>query len=192
MKRLFIILAIIIVVLPTIASAHTHLESSNPESGQVVTEKLNEIVLNFGGKIESLSTMTLVKDGQDVPFKSIDPQGTQMIGTLEAPLENGSYVIQWKIIGEDSHIITGDIPFSVQVEQAVEEPTKKEPTTEESNKTKDTDSAATEEKEVKKDKANQEVLNNEQSDSNLTKIIIPIVIVLLLGISLFMLFRRKK
>jgi copper resistance protein C len=192
MQRIVIILAIIVMMLPTTASAHTQLESSNPESGQVVKENLNQIVLNFGGEIESLSTMTLMKDGHEVPFDSIEPQGTQMIGTVADPLATGSYNIQWKIVGEDGHIITGEIPFTVQVEQAVEEPEKVGPSTEEINNTEDTDSVAKEEEEVKEGTANQEADTNEQNGSNLTKIIIPVVVLLLLGIGLFMLFRRKK
>ncbi|ALC90665.1 hypothetical protein AM500_13380 [Bacillus sp. FJAT-18017] len=189
MQRIFIIMAIMVMMLPTIANAHTQLESSTPVAGQVVTESLNEIVLNFGGEIESLSTMTLLKDGQNVPFKSIEPQGTQMIGIITDPLANGSYDIQWKIVGEDGHVITGEIPFSVQVEEPMKE---EPPKAEESANTEDTDSVAKEEKEVKENTANQEAENNEQTGSNLTKIIIPVLALLLLGIGLFMLFRRKK
>ncbi|WP_043931822.1 copper resistance CopC family protein [Bacillus sp. EB01] len=187
MQKIVIILAIMVMMLPTIASAHTQLESSTPESGQVVKENLNQIVLNFGGEVESLSTMTLVKDGQEVPFESIEPQGTQMIGTVADPLATGSYIIQWKIVGEDGHIITGEIPFTVQVEQAVEEPEKVGPATEESNND-DTDTV----KKGEEDTANPELANTEKSESNLILIIIPIAVLLLLGIGLFLLFRRKK
>ncbi|PPA69414.1 copper resistance CopC family protein [Jeotgalibacillus proteolyticus] len=193
MKRLLIMLGIILVMLPAIASAHTHLESSTPVSGEVVTEHLNKIVLNFGGEIESLSTMTLVKDDQKIPFKSVEPQGTQMVGVFKAPPENGSYVIKWKIIGEDGHVITGEIPFSVQVEQDAGETGKEELITENPNNKEGTDPAVNEEGEVRqKDTANQKESNNEQSESNLTKIVIPVVVVLLLSVGLAILFIRKK
>ncbi|OCA81657.1 hypothetical protein A8F94_22620 [Bacillus sp. FJAT-27225] len=191
MKKTAFILAFLLIVMPTLASAHTQLESSTPESGQVVKEELSELVLNFGGEIESLSTLTLVKDGKEVPLKSVEPNGTQLIGTIESPLDNGTYTIQWKIVGEDGHVITGDIPFSVQMEQAVEELETEEPSTEEPTKTEDTNPEG--EDEVKReDTADQNLSNNQKSGPSFISIVIPAIVILLLGIGMFMLFGRKK
>lgn len=88
-------------VLPIVVFAHTEITSSTPETGQVVTEEPKEISLTFGGEIESLSTMTLVKDGQEISFTSVIPRGNQMIGTLSEPLDNGSYTIQWILLGSN-------------------------------------------------------------------------------------------
>src|SRR4051794_680870 len=114
MKKILLLLISMLVMLPAIASAHTELTNSNPTSGQVVKEDLKEIVLTYEGKIESLSTMKLVKEGEGVPLVSATPKENQLIGTLAAPLENGSYTIKWSIAGEDGHPISGEIPFTVQ------------------------------------------------------------------------------
>ncbi|MEW9052747.1 MAG: copper resistance protein CopC [Neobacillus sp.] len=141
MKKLTFILICMLILIPTLVSAHTELTSSNPESGQVVTEDLQEIVLTFGGKIEPLSKLTLQKEGVEILLAGIEPIDNQMTGTLSEPLENGEYVIIWNIVGEDGHIIEGEIPFSVQKQEVVEqtpetsEPTvNEEPVKEESNK----------------------------------------------------------
>ncbi|MEH7013263.1 copper resistance CopC family protein [Neobacillus niacini] len=184
MKKLIFIITCLLVMIPTIISAHTDLTSSNPEAGQVLTEDLTEIILSYAGEIESLSTMKLMKDGQEIPL-SVELQEKQMIGTISTLLDNGSYVIEWSIAGEDGHPITGEIPFSVQKEQVVEQ----EP------KTETKEPVTTEKEDSKADTQNQDDNNNEQNNkpsSNMMKLILPLVVVLILGIGLFLLFGRKK
>jgi copper resistance protein C len=176
-KKLLFLFICTLVMLPTIASAHTELTSSNPAKGQVVTEDLTEILLTFAGKIESLSTMKLMRDGQEIPLH-VDLQEKQMKSTLSNPLENGSYTIDWRIAGEDGHLITGEIPFTVQKEQSVEHEHK--PEVNEPNTT-----------DTEKSKAETQSKNDEPS-TNSIKIIISAVIVLILGVGMFFLFGRKK
>jgi copper resistance protein C len=184
MKKIFFIIICALVMLPTIANAHTELTGSNPAAGQVVAEDLTEIVLTFAGKIESLSTMKLKKDGQEIPL-TVGIEEKQMKGSISTPLENGSYVIDWRIAGKDGHLITGEIPFTVQMEQKAEQKEKtevNEPITTDKEKSKAENQTVNE---------NTNVQGNEQS-TNSIKIIISIVIVLILGIGLFLLFGRKK
>lgn len=181
MKKLLFILVGMLVMLPSIASAHTELTSSNPTNGQVVKEDLKEIVLTYEGKIESLSTMTLVKDDKEIPLVSVTPNENQLIGTLSSPLENGTYSVQWSIAGEDGHPISGEIPFTVQ--KVVKEQPKAE-----------TKQPVTPKKEEpKKENSNQEKSKNDSTDStsNMKNIIISVV-VLILVIGVFLLFRRKR
>ncbi|MFF2449758.1 copper resistance protein CopC [Neobacillus sp. NPDC058068] len=182
MKKLLFILISLLVMIPTIASAHTELTSSNPAANQVVKEDLKEIVLTYGGKIESLSTMTLIKDGQEGPAVSVTPKENQLIGTLSAPLENGSYTLKWNIAGEDGHPISGEIPFTIQKEEVkLDQKTEtKEPVTVKKEETK--------KENTKQDQTN---VQDKDSSSNLKNIII-VVVVLILVIGLFLLFRRKR
>jgi copper resistance protein C len=181
MKKLLLLLIGVLVMLPSIASAHTELTASNPTNGQVVKEDLKEIVLTYEGKIESLSTMTLVKDGKDIALVSVTPNENQLIGTLSAPLETGSYTIKWSIAGEDGHPLSGEIPFTVQKE------VKEEPKAE----TKQPDTPKKEE--PKKENSNQVKTNKEStnSPSNMKNIVISVVVLILI-IGVFLLFRRKR
>lgn len=175
-KMLVVFILLLIFTLPTAVFAHTELSSSSPEAGQVITEETKEISLTFGGEIESLSTMTLVKDGQEIQFESIQAQGNQLIGLLGSSLESGSYIIHWNIAGEDGHPIKGDIPFSVQLpEEETQNNTEEEPV----------------EQEITEEVNEVETENQTESGSKLT-IIIPIVAILLLVIGMFILFRKKK
>ncbi|WP_260508252.1 copper resistance protein CopC [Cytobacillus firmus] len=168
------------ILLPSMAAAHTGLESSTPKSGQVVTDDLNEITLTFAGEIESLSTMTLVMEGHEIPFSNVEPNGKQMSGTLEAPLENGYYVIRWNIVGEDGHQITGEIPFTVKSEENTSQDSEMEEsqiTDEEKIQTEETEKSAEGEK--------------ESSPNRIMNIFIPILTLAVLVFGLFLLFRRK-
>lgn len=173
----------LICALPTSVFAHTELSSSSPEAGQVITEEMKEITLTFGGEIEALSTMTLVKDGQELELGNVEVQGTQLIGSLEQPLETGSYTINWNIAGEDGHPINGEIPFTVQLPQEetegeeqsgnVEEPIKQEERQDESSNATESESSS-------------------EDNNNIIKTLVPAVAILLLVVGLVVLFRKKK
>ncbi|MFB3161952.1 copper resistance CopC family protein [Neobacillus sp. 179-J 1A1 HS] len=184
MKKLVFLIIYALFIVPTLANAHTALTSSNPTDGQVVTEDLRELVLTFAGEIESLSKMKLLKDGQEVPI-NVELQEKQMTGTFSTPLGNGSYVIEWSIAGEDGHLITGEIPFTVQTEQKVEQEQSTE--TKEPITTEKDDSKA--ENQAKSNQTNEQ--NNKQS-SNSIKLIISVAVVIILGIGMLLLFGRKK
>ncbi|MEH7306968.1 copper resistance CopC family protein [Neobacillus drentensis] len=179
MKKLLFLLISMLVMIPTIASAHTEITSSNPAANQVVKEDLKEIVITYEGKIESLSTMKLVKDGQEKPLVSVTPKDNQLVGTLSTPLENGSYTIQWNIAGEDGHTLKGEIPFTVQKEVKLDQKTETK--------------VPVKKEETKKENVKQVQTNKQAADSSTNmKTIITVAIVVILVIGLFLLFRRKR
>lgn len=186
MKRLCMMFLIsLMCALPSVVFAHTELSSSSPVEGQVVTEEMSEINLTFGGEIEALSTMTLMKDGQELEFGSVEVQGNQLIGKVEQPLESGSYVINWNIAGEDGHPISGEIPFTVQLPAEETESTEEE-------------QGEDAEEPIKQEESQDESINttedeNSSEDQNNTiKTLVPAVAILLLVIGLVVLFRKKK
>ncbi|WP_462408567.1 copper resistance CopC family protein [Neobacillus sp. Marseille-QA0830] len=186
MRKFLILFVCMLLFIPAVVSAHTELISSNPASGQVVTEDLKEINLTFEGEIESLSTMTLSKDGQQIPLDSVMPKDKQLTATLSASLENGAYVITWKIAGEDGHPVTGEIPFTVQKEAVPEQNTQTAPPT-------DSQKQEPEKTEKSKGNADKGQTNAEAKGSAAnSQPIITIVIVVIVLIGLFLLFKRKR
>lgn len=116
MQKLFVLLIVPLLLIPHSAYAHSKLTSSVPEDGQTVTEELRELVLVFNTPIEPLSTLT-VSDEQGADYKMADirVEDAEMIGTLEQPLGNGVYTVQWKIIGGDGHPVEGAFTFRVEL-----------------------------------------------------------------------------
>lgn len=177
---------------PSVVSAHTSLSSSNPTEGQVVTEKLEQITLDFATPIEELSTMELVRDGNKVALGEIKVENKQLIGRISDPLDNGSYKIQWKIVGEDGHPITGEINFSVQTDQNQSETNPATP--EENQVTQDQNSPSdqTEQNSVEQNSTSDTVEQTENKSSSNTLVIIAVILVVIFGILLLMFTGKKK
>lgn len=113
-KMIFMIL--LLMLIPTTAFAHTGLESSSPQDKEIITAPLKEIVLTFNTNLEKLSTFTLVNEqGQEVDVNTIVVEGKLLKGSLTSPLSNGDYTVNWKIVGEDGHVIERSFSFSISL-----------------------------------------------------------------------------
>jgi copper resistance protein C len=192
LKKLIILMLCILMIVPSVVSAHTSLSSSNPIEGQVVTENLEQITLDFATSIEELSTMDLVEDGKKVALEEIKVENKQLIGRISDPLDNGSYTILWKIIGEDGHLINGEINFSVQTEQNQSETNPATP--EENQDTQDSNSQSNqmEQNSVEDNNASDTVEQTDNNSSSTVLVIIAVSLVVIFGIALLLFTGKKK
>jgi LPXTG-motif cell wall-anchored protein len=121
LKRLMLTVFLLI-LLPTTAFAHSGLKSSTPNDKEIITKPLNEIVMEFNTNIEKLSTFTLLdKQGQKVIVDNIAVEGKKLKGTFKDPLPNGDFTVNWKIVGEDGHVIERGFTFTVKMPEGVKE-----------------------------------------------------------------------
>jgi len=118
MKKGLSIIILLLFLFPTMASAHTKLVSSNPSNGQVITEPMKQITLEFEEALEQLGTIKLYKAGTATAVTNVSIKGNKLIADLPNGIENGDYKIEWKVVSEDGHPVTGQIPFKVQLKQA--------------------------------------------------------------------------
>jgi copper resistance protein C len=119
----------ILLILPMTANAHSPLASSSPQNGETLDAPPIEIVMVFklpaklikvnlrkfsnkqekrllgglfggGGELVTLGTSFLMNIGerQIIPLPS---------------LANGAYSLDWRAIGEDGHVIKGDLAFKI-------------------------------------------------------------------------------
>lgn len=188
MKKLLLITFVFMFIFTTSALAHTGLEMSSPEDGEVVTEEMREIALTYEGKIEQGGTLEVSNsNGQSIPVEDISIADTQMTGTFTNALENGDYTVVWNIIGADGHPIAGEFSFTVDVpvsetetETAVENEAEAEANSQDVNQ----DETPLENVEDTK--------TNEQSQ--LPSYLIPVIVIVLIAIivGIFVGLRRKK
>jgi copper resistance protein C len=192
LKKIVFFFFCTLLILPSFVRAHTSLSSSNPAEGQVLTENLEQIILTFGTSIEVLSTMDLVKDGNVIPLEDIRVENKQLMGTIAKPLENGSYIIQWKIVGEDGHPIKGEINFSVEMANNKAEPT---PVTPEETETIKDDESKTKQIETNKDEPNIAADTSDETveqNNNSMLITVFIILIVIFGIVLLFFTRKKR
>jgi copper resistance protein C len=194
LKKIILFLFCTLLIVPSFVSAHTSLSSSNPSEGQVVTENLEQIILTFATSIEELSTMDLVKDGNLIPLEGIKVENNQLTGTIAKPLENGSYIIQWTIVGEDGHPIKGEINFAVQMDQNALEESPVTPEESEANQEDDSQNDQIAQNSEEQNKASDTVEKTDDqnnNDSSTMLITIFIILIVIFGIVL-LLFTGKK
>jgi copper resistance protein C len=113
MKHLTSMTATVLLTVAGTAQAHTHLMDSVPAAASTVTAAPKEIVLTFGESVR-LTALTLQKDSGKEQMLTPLPKGAATKISVPAPkLENGKYTVNWRVIGNDGHIMTGKIQFSI-------------------------------------------------------------------------------
>ncbi|MTH54420.1 hypothetical protein GKZ89_13535 [Bacillus mangrovi] len=185
MKKILFLLAVILIFSQQPASAHSKLESSNPEAGATETEPLKEISLTFNTRIEESSTFTLSREGgEEVQVDNITIDDDTLRGTIPQDLENGAYTVSWDIVGADTHVIKDSINFTVQLPDQLEEKTEEAPADEEPK-------ADEPEGEEKKDT---ETASENNTESQNSQILLPVIggILLVAVIVIAVISMRKK
>ena len=115
MKKIFGLLVMISIFSVTPAFAHTGLEESTPADGGTVTEAIEEISLQFNTVVEESSNIEIIREnGQVVETKTIEIDQNTLTVHFLYPLSNGTYDVEWDIIGEDGHQIQDGYSFTVE------------------------------------------------------------------------------
>ncbi|MCP3763627.1 copper resistance protein CopC [Domibacillus sp. A3M-37] len=135
MKKSFVFLFSLLFLFSPSVSAHTGLESSSPADGETITEPVQNISLTFETVIESGSSFTLNSESAEVPLESVTVTDNVVKGSTAEPLQNGTYTVDWRIVGEDGHLIEGTYGFTVSAKQEVEPATEEADTVEENSET---------------------------------------------------------
>jgi copper transport protein len=113
------------VLLPTPAAAHLGLQSSSPAQGDTVRSSLTQIRLTFTQAVEPrYTTITLLDNaGNPLSLGTLEPVGEgktrEFVYKLTHPLVAGAFVVQYKTVGADGHVVNGSFDFIVDVPDAV-------------------------------------------------------------------------
>ena len=100
-------------LLASVAIAHTQLSSSVPAQDTVVAAAPEELVLTFSTDVR-ITALTLT----DAAAVSYDlgalPTSAQQEFSIPVPaLAAGYYTVVWRAVGADTHVVSGEIHFSV-------------------------------------------------------------------------------
>ena len=118
MKRIISATLILLFAFSSAVSAHTGLTSSSPAEGEEVVEDVHEIVLEFNTKIETTSTVKVFNENkEEIIIGNTQVSDNMMTGGFMSPLDNGTYTVEWKIIGADGHPIQGTYSFMVSQDE---------------------------------------------------------------------------
>jgi methionine-rich copper-binding protein CopC len=121
-----VLLAVLAVIVPASLDAraaefHITMDQSVPADGQTVSGDVSEVRLFFsdaplmrGASVRIVtSSRSLMRSTPPAP----DPDdGKQLFVRVDPPLPPGAYVVQWRCIADDGHVMRGDFAFEVAAE----------------------------------------------------------------------------
>ncbi len=96
-----------------VASAHTHLVKSVPANGATITELPAKFVLTFGEPVK-ITALSLQKDSE--PAQKLGPLPAAAAAEIAIPapqLKAGKYVLTWRVLSDDGHVMPGKLSFTV-------------------------------------------------------------------------------
>lgn len=192
MKYIFSIVAAIFLAttISTSTFAHSNLGGSNPKDGEVITEPLKEVVLEFDGQIEQGSFIDIkTKEGQVVELQEIIIGEGTLTGTVVEPFPNDEYQVNWSIISADGHPLEGEFSFIVNV---VVPETEKEETSEPSKPTEANDGEGTIESSEQSTEEEEPLTKADEENKESTSLaVFPILFLIILS-GIILLNKRKK
>lgn len=100
-------------VLTAPAYSHTQLSGSKPVDQAVLDESPDEIVLTFTEAVRL--TAVAIESGSErrsLEVKITDA-ATEFTVSLLTELGPGEYVVEWRALSEDTHVISGEIRFTI-------------------------------------------------------------------------------
>lgn len=102
---------------PGVASAHAFLVFSTPAASAVLPVAPDLLQLDFNEDVElSLSSLRLFDGDQrpvDIGTTEHTPNNKSVIQAELPRLENGTYVVVWRVTSADGHPVTGAFPFEI-------------------------------------------------------------------------------
>lgn len=96
------------------ALAHASLKSSSISDGDVLETAPGDVTLEYSGAV-GLAALTLqTGEGEAVDWDYRPPRRMQAAFTAPLPaLRAGDYVLSWRAMAGDGHVMTGEIAFSL-------------------------------------------------------------------------------
>ena len=113
---LVVLVGLVTVLAPSAASAHALLVSSSPAPSSVLPRSPERIDLTFSEDVEAgLSGIRLFDAAQKEIGIGKTTKGTSgsVVSATVPSLQNGMYVVVWRVTSKDGHPVNGAFPFEV-------------------------------------------------------------------------------
>ena len=119
-RFLVLFLNVVACLVPAVgSSAHVNLIESNPKNEEVIRSMPEKISLTFAGPLLSISSAVNSMKLHDPSGKAVALSDVQVVGPIlqakpsTANAIPGRYHLTYRVVGEDGHVITGEIYFAL-------------------------------------------------------------------------------
>ena len=94
------------------AQAHTHLEGSVPaDKSRVPAPAAIELRFSEAARVTALT----LQKGTEAPvaLKGLPTKAAALVSVPVSQLAAGGYVLNWRVVGDDGHVMSGNFSFTV-------------------------------------------------------------------------------
>jgi methionine-rich copper-binding protein CopC len=113
MKSMKSLGALVLSLVTTVAMAHAHLQKAVPADGAVVTASPANVVLSFSEPAHLTACWIQKGDGAKQKIGPLASEPARQITIPMPQLAPGAYVVSWRVLSADGHIVPGQIRFRV-------------------------------------------------------------------------------
>ena len=113
MKKCLSILAALSLAASGAAFAHVHLEKSQPADKSSASAPPKEVVLEFNEPVQ-VTALTIQKGDEKAQDLGPLPKAATARVTVPMPaVASGNYIVKWRAVGDDNHVMNGKFIFTV-------------------------------------------------------------------------------
>jgi copper transport protein len=114
MQRAFLLSLAIAAFATGSALAHTELAGTTPANGAMIAQAPEHVELTFSEPVR-LTALSIQKDAEKKQSLGPLPSATseEFSVALPAAIDDGHYVVTWRALSEDTHVMTGEFMFAI-------------------------------------------------------------------------------
>lgn len=114
MKRFLLITTSLLAFAGTV-QAHTHLEMAMPADNAVLAAAPSELMLHFSEPTR-LTALSVQKEGEKEgkAVSDLPKEASKALKVVLAPVSPGKYSVNWRAVGDDKHVMSGVLHFTVK------------------------------------------------------------------------------
>ena len=100
-------------LLPAAVQAHAHLLNAVPTNGAVLRVAPARVTLTFSEPARLAAAWIASEIGKRQKITALPVDAAAEIAVPLPPLAPGHYVLSWRVVGRDGHVVPGELHFSV-------------------------------------------------------------------------------
>lgn len=112
-KNRLLTLGAAMLFLSSIALAHTHLEMAMPADNSILATPPSDLMLHFT-EATRLTALAIQKEGdKESTISALPKESSKELSVPLSPLVPGKYLVKWRAVGADKHVMSGMLHFTV-------------------------------------------------------------------------------
>jgi methionine-rich copper-binding protein CopC len=107
-------MTVLMALLSSVAQAHTHLQKAMPADNSVLSSPPSELMLHFSEETR-LTALSIEREGsgESTNVGTLPKEAAQALTVPMKPVSPGKYLIKWRAVGADKHVMSGTLHFTV-------------------------------------------------------------------------------